>query len=51
MNRSWIVAIGDIGNGYTFYGPFSTSLRAAEFAEMELRAQTYTVHQLIPEDA
>lgn len=51
MNRVWIVAIGDLGGGFTFYGPFETSSDAAEFAEQELRAHTYTIHQLIPEDA
>ena len=51
MNRDWIVAVGDVGNGFTFYGPFDTSQDAADFAEVELRAQNYTIHQLIPEDA
>lgn len=51
MNRSWIVSIGNIGDGFTFYGPFDTSQDAANFAELELRALQYTIHQLIPEDA
>lgn len=45
---NYVIAVGDLAEGFHFHGPFETEAQATEWADVWFRGsgQTWTVHRL-----